>query len=85
MRVRGIVRKRGGNDFKHSRDISQNFVIPKSQDSIVAAGKPLVPNLVPRAVRVLASVRLNDEASLATNEIDGIGTKRLLPNEFEPI
>jgi hypothetical protein len=85
IRVRGALRKGGGNRFKHARHIAEHLVVPKPQHPIVVIGKPFVANNVARVIRVLSSIDFNDEASFAANKIDRIRTDRLLPNEFVSI
>jgi hypothetical protein len=82
IRVRGALRKRGGNGFKHARNIAEHVVIPKPQNSIVVIGEPFVANRVVRIVRMLSSINFNDETSFAANKIDRIRTDRLLSDKL---
>ncbi|SHL51087.1 hypothetical protein SAMN05444159_6072 [Bradyrhizobium lablabi] len=82
IRVRGALRKRGGNAFKNARHISHHIVVPESQYAIVVIDKPLVPNRVARIVRVLSSIHLNSEATFTADQIDREWTDRLLPDKF---
>jgi hypothetical protein len=85
IRVRGRLCKGGGDRFENTRHIAQHIVIPKSQDAIVVIDKPFVVNRVAPVVRVLATINFNNETKFTANEVDRIGTDRLLPNELEAI
>ena len=47
--------------------------------------KPAVSNEIPLVVGMLAAVHLDDEATLATNEVYDVGPDRLLTNELEAL
>jgi hypothetical protein len=85
IRVRGALRKRGSDGFKHARHVPQHVVIPKSQNPVIVVGEPFVTNYVPRIVRMLPSIDFNDEAAFAANQVDRIKTNRLLSNELKSI
>jgi len=85
IRVRGRLRKCGRNRFKHAGHVAQHVVVPKSQDSIIVVCKPFVANRVARVVRVLPPINFNDETTFTANQVDRIGTNRLLPNELAAI
>ena len=85
IRVRGSLRKRGGNRFKHARHVAQHVVVPESQDTVVMIDKPFVANHVVRIVCVLPSVHLNHQTKLTANKVDRIRTDRLLSDEFVPV
>jgi hypothetical protein len=85
IRVRGRLRKGSGDRFEDTGHVTQHIVVPKSHDAIVVIDKPFVSNRIAPAVRVLATINFNDETKLAANEVDRIGTDRLLPNELEAI
>jgi hypothetical protein len=82
IRVRGSLRKRGRDCFKNCRHVAKHVVIPEPQNSVVVVRKPLVANCIAGVVRVLSSIRFNNEASFAADKIDNVGTDRLLPNEL---
>jgi hypothetical protein len=48
-------------------------------------GKPFVPDPVSRAFRVLTAIGFDNQATLTADEIDRIGSERLLPNEFKSV
>jgi hypothetical protein len=85
IRVRGRLSKGSGDRFKDARHVAQHVVVPKSQDAIVAVDKPFVANRVARVIRVLTTINFNDETEFTANQVDRIGTDRLLPNEFETL
>ena len=85
IRVRGRLRKGSDDRFENVRHVAQHIVVPKPQDAIVVVDKPFVANRVAPVVRVLTSVNFDDEAVFTANQVDRIGTDRLLPNELEAI
>jgi hypothetical protein len=82
IRVRGSLRERGGNGFENSRHVTQDVIIPKSQDPVIVIGKPFVSNHVTRVVGMLSSVQLDDQPVLAADKINYVTTNRILTNEF---
>ena len=82
IRVRGALGKRGGYRFENASHVAQNIVVPESQNAVPVIDKPFVANRVARVVRVLASIDFNDESAFAADQIDGVRTDRLLPDEF---
>lgn len=83
IRVRGRRNKqRSYNGFQNTRHVLQNVIIPKSQNSIIMINQPCVTHDIARVVGVLPTVDLNNKSRLATDEIDRVGTDRLLPNEL---
>ena len=85
IRVRGVIRKRSGNDFKHTSHIAKHVAIPKSQDPVVMIGKPFVAGNIAPVVGVLPSIDFNDKTTFAANKIDCVRTDRFLPNELESV
>ena len=82
IRVRGSFRKRSRNIFKNARQVAENVVVPKSQNTVVVIDKPFVANHVARVVGVLTSIQLNNETTFTADKVDSVGTDRLLPNKF---
>ena len=82
IRVRGSFLKRSRNVFKNARQVAENVVVPKSQNTIVVIDEPFVANHVARVVGVLASIQLNNETTFTADKVDSVGTDRLLPNKF---
>ena len=82
IRVRGALRKCGGNGFKNARNITENVVVPKPQNSVVVIGEPFVADRVMRVFRMLPSINFNNETTFAANKIDRIRTDRLLPDKL---
>ena len=82
IRVRGSLRERGGNGFENSRHVTQDIVIPKSQDAVVVIGKPSISNRITSVVGMLSTVQLDDQPMLAADKINSVTTNRILPNEF---
>ncbi len=85
IRVRGALRKRGGDSFKHASHVPQHVVVPEPQNPVVVVGKPFVTNYVPQVIGMLSSIDFNDEAVFATNQVDRVETNRLLSNELKSI
>src|SRR5258708_3458333 len=85
IRVRGSLRECGRNCFENARHIPQHIVVPESQNPIVVIDKPFVANHIARIVRVLASIDLDNEPTLAADQINCVWTDRLLPDEFVTI
>jgi hypothetical protein len=82
IRVRGSVRKDGGNRLKNAGQIARNVVIPEPQDTVIAIRKPPVTNEVALAIGMLPAVHLDDETTFTAYEIYSVRTDRLLPDEF---
>jgi hypothetical protein len=82
IRVRGSFPKRSRNVFKNARQVAENVVVPKSQNTVVVIDEPFVANHVARVVGVLASIQLNNETTFTADEVDSVGTDRLLPHKF---
>jgi hypothetical protein len=82
IRVRGSLRERGRDYFKHTRHIAQHIVIPESQNTVIAFDKPFVAHGIALAVSMLPAINLDDKPTFSANEIDDIETYRLLPDEF---
>jgi hypothetical protein len=85
IRVRGALRKGGGNRFKNARQIVRDIIVPKPQDTIIAIRKPFVTNGVALTFRMLPSVNLHDQTALATDKIYGVRSDRLLPHKLVTI
>jgi hypothetical protein len=84
--VRGRRRRRCCEDcVPNAFDISQHFVIPETQDAVAMRDEPLIAHGVASALRVLATVDLDDEPLLSTDKIHDIRTDRLLTHEFESV
>ena len=83
IRVRGSLSKRGRDCFENACHITQHIVVPKSQDAIVVIDKPFVANDVARVIGVLPAIHLNDETAFTADQVDRVGTDRLLTNELE--
>jgi hypothetical protein len=82
IRVRGRIRKRGGDDLHYAVRICEHFIVPKPNDAIAVIAKPAIAQYVTRVIRVLPAIDLNHEPSLPAREIDHVRTNRKLPNEF---
>jgi hypothetical protein len=85
IRVRGSLSKRGRNRFKNAGHIAKDIVVPKSQDAIIVISKPFVANGIARIIRMLSSVDFDYQTAFAANEIDDVGTDRILPYELVPV
>jgi hypothetical protein len=82
IRVRGSLRKRGGNRFENACHIGQYVVVPKPQDAIVALGEPSVPCTVTSAIRMLPAVHFNNQSALAADKINRVWSDRLLSDKL---
>jgi hypothetical protein len=81
--VRGRIRLQSArDDFQYAVHIVHDIVIPETEDTVVAVAQPLIANSVRRIVCVLTTIDFNNQAPLATDEIDNIGTNRLLTDEL---
>jgi hypothetical protein len=85
IRVRGSIRKRAGDRLKHTRDIAQHIIVPKSQYAVVMVSEPLVSDNVAATVSMLTAIDLYNQSTVATDKVRGIGTNRLLPHKLMPI
>jgi len=82
IRVRGSLRKRGGDHFENSCRVAQHIIVPEAQDAVFVIEKPFVADHVTRIVRVLASIHLNDKTALTADQINNEGADRLLSDEL---
>ena len=82
IRVRGSFVKCDRNRFKNARHVAQDLIIPESQDAVVVVDKPFVADSITSTVCVLPAINLNDEATFAAGEVNGVGTHRLLSNKL---
>ena len=82
IRVRGSLSERGRNCFKNARHVAQHVVVPKPQDLVVVISKPFVTNCIARIIRMLSAIDLDNQTAFAANEIDNVGTDRVLPNKL---
>ena len=85
IRVRGALRKGGGNRFKNAGQIARDIIVPKPHDTIIAIRKPFITDGVALAFRMLSAVNLHDQTALATDKIYGVRSYRLLPRKFVAI
>jgi hypothetical protein len=81
IRVRGALRKRGGNGFKHACHVAQHVIVPETQHSIIVIGKPFVANGIARVISVLP-VDLNYEPTVTADKVDRVRADRLLPHKL---
>jgi hypothetical protein len=65
--------------------IGQHLIIPEPYHAIIATSQPSVSDSIMRIIDMLSSIYLDDEAALAANEVDRIGSNWFLPNEFESV
>ena len=82
IRVRGSLSERARNRFKNARHVAKYVVVPKSQDTVVAISEPFIANGIARIFRMLPAVDLDNQAAFTADEIDDVGTNRLLTNKF---
>jgi hypothetical protein len=81
--VRGPPRlQRCCDHLQHAIHILHDVVVPKSQYTIVVILQPPSALATVLIVIVLPTIGLDDEALLATDEIDDVGADRLLADEF---
>jgi hypothetical protein len=85
-RVRGRLRRqRGRYDFQYAGHVAQDIVVPEAQHSIVVIFEPFVANRVARIVGMLSAINFNNETTLAADQVDRIGSDRLLADELVTI
>ena len=85
IRVRGSLRKGGGNRLKDTGHVTEHVVVPKSKNPVIAIDKPFVADRVGRTARMLSTVNFDDQAPLSTDEVRRVSTDRFLPNELMTI
>ena len=72
-----------GNRFEDAHYVSKHFMIPEPQDAISLLGQLGVPPGIGFGLDgVLATVDLNDEIVLKTDEIDDVSAKHVLAAEL---
>ena len=76
IRVRGSLRKRYCDGFKHAGHVGQDIIVPEPQNAV---------GRVALTVRMLPSVHLNNKTPLPANQINRERVDRLLSDEFEPL
>ncbi len=83
-RVRGSLGScRLGNRFEDALYVSKHFMIPEPQDAISLLGQLGVPPGIGFGLDgVLATVDLNDEIVLKTDEIDDVSAEHVLAAEL---
>jgi hypothetical protein len=81
--VRGTLHADSGcYDLQNAIHIFQNVMIPESQDTVVVLRQPSVTDAIRFAVSMLSAIDLNNHPRFPTDEIDDIGTNRLLANKL---
>jgi hypothetical protein len=84
--VRGRLSRQGTRDrLKHAVDIPKHIVIPKTQDAISMIGQPPIAPDIVFAVRMLATIHLDNQPPFTTSKIHSKWPDRLLTNEFQSI
>jgi hypothetical protein len=69
--------------FENAVGVGHHVIVPKSEHPIAVFGQPPVANKIALAVGMLAAVHLDNQAPFATDEVDHIGSDRLLTRELE--
>jgi hypothetical protein len=82
IRVRGSLRKRGRDCFENARHIAQHIIVPEPQNTVVVIDKPFVANHIARIFRVLASIHLDNQTTVTTDQVNRVRSDRLLPDEL---
>ena len=83
--MRGRPRRRCREDYlPDAFDIAQHLVIPESQHTIAMFAEPSIAHGVSSALGMLATVNLDDQPFLSTDEINDVPSDRLLTDEFMP-
>jgi hypothetical protein len=84
-RVRGhIIKQCVQNRFKHAVGVAHDAIVPETQHSISMIVQPSISNRILLAVRMLASIQLNDQSAFTANEINNVWTDCLLSHELKP-
>jgi hypothetical protein len=74
--------ERGGDDFDHGLRVVEHLVIPEAKHSVPLSLEPGCSHgIVGSLVIVLASIDLDDESLLQTDEVHNVSTKRVLAAE----
>ena len=69
--------------LQHPLQVLKNFVIPKSQDAESIPGKTSIPLLISApCLRMLSSVKFDDDPLFKRDEVNDIPFNRLLTTEF---
>ncbi len=70
-------------ELRHTFRIRHHIVVPDSHYAIPTISEPLIPNDVPLATCMLTSIQFHDQSAITADEIDNVGTDRLLAHELE--
>jgi hypothetical protein len=82
IRVRGRLREGNRNRFKNARHVTEHVVVPEPQQPIIVIHKPFVADRITPIIRMLPAIDLDNETTIAANQIDRVRTDRLLPDEL---
>ena len=76
------------NSFEHSRQITGDLGIPKSNDTISFLLKPKLPFTIAGSILVfivMSAVDFDDEAGGRTEKVHNVGADRRLTSEVRPV
>jgi hypothetical protein len=82
-RGEGLFFEFGKERLKDPVQILNDFVVPDADHAITEGAEVAVALPVFRAFRMLAAVEFDNQAPLATNEVDVVAVYGLLADEFE--
>ena len=81
-RVRGLF-EFGFEHFQNALDVAENVVVPDANDTIATRGEIGITDLVGTTAGVLPAIDLDDQLPFATDEVDIVGSHRLLAGELK--
>ena len=71
-----------GNRVEHARRIFHYVIVPEAQDAETAPSEKRISPLVGVAAGVLTAIRLDNQRSLETGEVDDVRFDNVLPAEL---
>jgi len=80
--VRGFTKFRLEH-LQYAVDIGEHIIVPDPDCAIAERAQRGIALPICGAIRMLPAVNLNDETPIAAEEVDVIGSNRLLADEFE--
>jgi hypothetical protein len=72
------------DDIEHTVGVIIQLVVPNPQDRPSLARKKRIPPNIPVALRVLATIQLDNQSRLPASEVGDVRSDRQLPRELRP-
>jgi hypothetical protein len=80
-----MLNRSGDDHLEHARAIAQHVMIPEAQNAITFRYEPTIALNVACILSVLATIDLDDQPLLLTNEVDNVAADWHLPPEAQSV